>query len=1151
MTLRDTRPVALLEWLEPRVLLAGTWNVLPVASNATGGAEDPRTPVVVALDAAGAAHVGYIDDAVNSAGSVVRYATFSGTAWTKVTSALLPAGTCLALAFNAQGRPRIVYETGTGELDYAAWTGTAWQTRLLESAGQMVTGAALVLDAAGNPRIAYTTVLGGLTYTALAGTAWSKQTLATLATGTPSLALDAGGAPHIAYNGDLDGDLATELVYAAWTGAVWAQEAVGTVGFGGDYVSLALDGSGNPGICYSGQNNLFLEYASSNGIVWTTQAVDAPGAAQSDNALAFDAGDNPHIVYVAGPGTSLNMVRHAAWNGTFWDVDTLSTTAAGGLAMGFARNGVLHAAYFDQQGTATYLRCGRQTLDPANTTRVLVQGNGRTIADGSQAVNVADGTLLQQFVQGDPAPERTFTVYNIGSVALTLGVPKVPKGFTITKALARTIPAGGSDTLTVQMSTATLGVFQGDITFTTNDADRTPFNFKICGWVNKAPNHAPSFTKGADVTVSEDAAAQSIATWATAISTGSPFEAGQALTFLAANDNHALFKVQPAISAAGALTFTPALDQTGAATVTVTLKDNGGTDNGGVDTSAPQTFTITVNPVNDPPAADTQTVSTVAGSVEVVLTGSDLQTPPADLTYAVDTGPSHGTLTPLAPDRYRYDADPGFTGVDRFTFTVGDNGDPAGSHANPGDLASLPAPVNVLVGATVHLASGRTVTYIDSNLQTVSVTLSGPGAADLVFAAAQPAPGDLSAILLDRTAATSSLTFRTPAGVVTAIGGVVVSGSLATLAAGPTHLAGDLTVDGTAGRLTLGDVDGGATIRIGGSPTTRTAATLKFRRVADTSIDCGMPITSITAMEWLDTDVNPDEIKAPRLGTLTVNGGVPRTVAGDFEANLTLSGAGVTGSTKTLTRATVKGSLGPSTWDVTGKVGTVTVSGTVGDLGQPWQLTGATALATLALGDVVEASVTVGGDIGTVKSQRWQAGSIQAARITSIAATGLAATTTAPAIPGDWGADVTLTNALAKPALGRLTVAGWLDWATVTSAGPLGTLTVGGLRASTIAAGDLTGVPATQMALGSLTVKGIAGQTELVLGSNVSAWKLGTVRLRGVKMGNSGAPFGVQGHTLASYTRYTGTVIARRATHLTGPLGVPVDADTDFSVTLV
>ena len=38
------------------------------------------------------------------------------------------------------------------------------------------------------------------------------------------------------------------------------------------------------------------------------------------------------------------------------------------------------------------------------------------------------------------------------------------------------------------------------------------------------------------------------------------------------------------------------------ATITVTLADNGGTANGGVDTSAPQTFTITVTAVNDAPS---------------------------------------------------------------------------------------------------------------------------------------------------------------------------------------------------------------------------------------------------------------------------------------------------------------------------------------------------------------------------------------------------------------------------------------------------------------------------------------------------------------------------------------------------------------------
>ena len=40
----------------------------------------------------------------------------------------------------------------------------------------------------------------------------------------------------------------------------------------------------------------------------------------------------------------------------------------------------------------------------------------------------------------------------------------------------------------------------------------------------------------------------------------------------------------------------------GAATITIDLKDDGLTANGGEDTSAAQTFTITINPVNDAPS---------------------------------------------------------------------------------------------------------------------------------------------------------------------------------------------------------------------------------------------------------------------------------------------------------------------------------------------------------------------------------------------------------------------------------------------------------------------------------------------------------------------------------------------------------------------
>ena len=54
-------------------------------------------------------------------------------------------------------------------------------------------------------------------------------------------------------------------------------------------------------------------------------------------------------------------------------------------------------------------------------------------------------------------------------------------------------------------------------------------------------NDAPSFTKGANQTALEDAGAQTVAGWATAISAGPPDEAGQTLNFIVTNDNNALF----------------------------------------------------------------------------------------------------------------------------------------------------------------------------------------------------------------------------------------------------------------------------------------------------------------------------------------------------------------------------------------------------------------------------------------------------------------------------------------------------------------------------------------------------------------------------------------------------------------------------------
>ena len=185
-----------------------------------------------------------------------------------------------------------------------------------------------------------------------------------------------------------------------------------------------------------------------------------------------------------------------------------------------------------------------------------------------------------------------------------------------------------------------------------------------------AVNDVPSFTKGADQNVLEDAGAQTVSGWATAISAGPSDESGQALDFIVTNDNNSLFSAQPAIAADGNLTYTPADNANGSAIVTVQIHDDGGTANGGNDTSASQTFNISVTAVNDVPVADDQSVGTnedTAKAITLTATDVDLDL----LTYSIVTPPAHGNLTGTAPN-VTYTPDLNYNGLDYFTFKAFD-----------------------------------------------------------------------------------------------------------------------------------------------------------------------------------------------------------------------------------------------------------------------------------------------------------------------------------------------------------------------------------------------------------------------------------------------------------------------------------------------
>lgn len=234
------------------------------------------------------------------------------------------------------------------------------------------------------------------------------------------------------------------------------------------------------------------------------------------------------------------------------------------------------------------------TLSVPSGTLSAISGGGVTVGGAASAITLTGSVSdINAFISGS---NLTFTTTANATADVTLSIVIDDGGNT---------GSGGAQTA---LTTVTLAV--------------------------TALNDAPSFTKGGDITVLENCGAQSIAGWATSISAGPADESGQTLSFNASNDNNDLFSVQPAIAANGTLTFTPTANANGTATVTVTLHDDGGTANGGVDTSAAQTFTITINNVNDTPTDIGLSSTSVPESAGIGTTVGNLSTADPD---AADT----------------------------------------------------------------------------------------------------------------------------------------------------------------------------------------------------------------------------------------------------------------------------------------------------------------------------------------------------------------------------------------------------------------------------------------------------------------------------------------------------------------------------------
>ncbi len=198
------------------------------------------------------------------------------------------------LALDNAGRPAIVYSDYTGQLHYATWNGTAWNSELVDGTQILCQYVDLTFNAQNEPQISYAGDVG-LYYATKVNGVWTHESVdPSEFTGWFSrIRVDSQGNPHIAYYASANGS----LMYASRTGGTWNRVVVDRQGDSGWDLSLAIDSQDRPQIAYYKRVAGTLSYAILDEGRWILETVDNDGVVGWYTGLAVDASDLPHISY--------------------------------------------------------------------------------------------------------------------------------------------------------------------------------------------------------------------------------------------------------------------------------------------------------------------------------------------------------------------------------------------------------------------------------------------------------------------------------------------------------------------------------------------------------------------------------------------------------------------------------------------------------------------------------------------------------------------------------------------------------------------------------------------------------------------------------------------------------------------------------------
>ncbi|MBL1264479.1 tandem-95 repeat protein [Methylomicrobium sp. RS1] len=555
------------------------------------------------------------------------------------------------------------------------------------------------------------------------------------------------------------------------------------------------------------------------------------------------------------------------------------------------------------------------TVTSVNDAPSLTAVNPPTVSEDAGLQTVNNWATFNAGTDESGQSVVSYTVSDVSNSALFSTPPAVAADGTLTYT-----PAGNAS------GTSTFKVVVQDNGGTANGGADTSAAQTFTITVNSV-NDAPSFVKGSDQTVNEDAGLVTVNGWAASISPG-PGETGQTVDFVIdSNDNPSLFSTAPAVASNGTLTFTPAADQNGVAHISLHVHDDGGTANGGDDTSDTANFTITVNAVNDPPQVEAPGPYTATGNVSVSVAAPGLLTTvsdPADgagaspftINSASFTSAQGGSVSvDTGTGAFTYNPPAGYEGADSFTYQVCDSG------------VGLPA--SACTSATVNFTVSGMVWFIDNTAAAGGDgRLSNPFNTLAAFQAVNdgtgnhPAAGDNIFLYESASSYTGPVTLLNNQKLL----GQDATSDLATMAGitlAPNSAALPVSNSGNGTTVSITSASDAIRISQGGSNTLR-GFTIGNVTAAGTGINMNTGATSFGTVTVLDAAINTNG-RALNLASGTLNATFAGLTSTGGANNINLTGIA---GTSNFGSGALSGASGTA-FNLDGGAGSITYGGTV------------------------------------------------------------------------------------------------------------------------------------------------------------------------------------------------------------------------------